>query len=159
MANKDYWLQFGSGDPRSNTGLSPTFVIFQTVGGTMLPGPAVTEPGASTGLYYFSYGTTTSIAFTVDGGSGLSSSDRYITGVLDPIQVVDQRVGLSSDSFGDTAIIPATVLGMLNRNLEINEGNQEFNKTTGVWNIYNRGATTLIRSKTLSNSSSEVERS
>lgn len=156
MANKDYWLRFGSGDSRTNTGLSPTFVIFQTVGGTALPGPVVTEPGAGTGLYYFNYGTTASIVFQADGGSGLANADRYIVGVLDPIQVVDQRVGLTTDSFGTTLVIPATLFGMANRNLQVMEGDETFSKTTGVLTMYPVGGTTAIRIKTLTNSSSAV---
>lgn len=152
---KDYWLAFGS-DPRSNTGLSPTFVVFQTSGGTGLAAPAITEPGVSSGFYYFTYGPTASIVFLVDGGSGLSSSDRFINGVLDPLQVVDQRIGSTSDSYGSTSVDPSSVFGYLKRNQEISEGNATFNKSTGVWDMYSRGSTTLLREKTLSNTTTQV---
>lgn len=153
---KDYWLKFGSGDPRTNTGLSPTFIIFQTVGGTAISSPSITEPGASTGLYYFQYGTTMSIAFAVDGGAGLSDSDRYIVGSLDPIQAVDQKIGYESDSFGSTSVDPSTLYGHLKRTLEFLEGNADFNKSTGSWQIYSRGSSTLLREKTLTNTISEA---
>lgn len=156
---KTYYLKFGSGDPRSYTGLSPTFVIFQTLGGTAIASPpAITEVAASTGIYKFTYGPTASISFLSDGGAALASSDRYISGALDPIQAVDEVVGTTSDSYGSTNTDPTTVLGYAKRSLEFQEGDANYNKSTGTWNIYNRGSTTLLRSKTLSNNTTEAEK-
>ena len=152
---KDYWLAFGS-NPQTNTGLTPTFTIFNTVGGTAMIPPGITEPAVGSGFYYFSYGPTVSIVFLVDGGSGLSDGDRYIKGVLDPLQVVDQRIGTVSDSFGSTASDPTTLFGYEKRALEFNEGNSVFNKSTGIWDIYSRGSTTLLTEKTLSNTTTQV---
>lgn len=159
MANKDYWLKFGSGDPRTNSGLTPTFIIFCGPTGVTYPTPGITEPTVGTGAYYFNYGTTTSIFFTVDGGAGLSSGDRYVSGVLDPIQVVDQRMGTTSDSFGSTAVDPQTVLGYLKRNLEWLEGNASFNKSTAEWSVYSRGSSTLLTVKDLTNTTSTATKS
>lgn len=161
MANKDYVLQFGQGDPRSFTGLSPTFLIFATnAGGTALVAPGISEVITGSGFYNFSYGPTVSISFLADGGSGVSSSDdRYVTGVLDPIQAVDQTIGMTTDSFGSTAIDPTTLFGYLKRNQEFNEGNAEFTKSTGVWSVYSRGSSTLLMTKTLENNTSEATKS
>lgn len=148
---KDYWMAFGSGNPADNTGLTPTMTIFQTSGGTAIAAPAITEPGSGTGLYKFSYGPTASIIFVCDGGAGLDSGDRYIIGALDPIQAVDEKVGSSSDSFGSTSVDPTTIFGYVKRNLEFNEGDASFNKSTGVWDISSRGSSTLLREKTLTN--------
>ena len=153
---KDYGAVFGS-DPRTNTGLSPTFIIFQVAAsGLPVSSPAITEMGASTGFYYFSYGPTNAIYFELDGGSGLSTGDRYLTGILDPIQVVDQRIGTISDSYGSTAVDPTTVFGKLNRNQEFLEGDNNFNKTNGELIYYARGGTVAIQVKTLSNSAGTV---
>lgn len=84
----NYWLSFGSS---AVSGLAPTFIQWRTTAGGTLAPPSITEPG-SFGLYSFSYNALTQIAFICDGAtSGLSFSDRYIQGVVDP-----------SDNFGFT---------------------------------------------------------
>lgn len=155
---KQYYLKFGTGDPASYTGLSPTFVIFSAGGLTSIVAPGITESPAGSGLYGFSYGPTISILFKADGGSGLASGDRYIVSALDPIQAVDEKVGTTSDSFGSTATDPGSVLGYLKRNQEFLEGNAVFTKSTGTWDIYSRGSSTLLREKTLTNTISAANK-
>lgn len=149
--SKSYWLKFGSGDPATYTGLSPTLSIFSAGGLTAVAAPGITETPSGSGLYRFDYGPTQSIIFKADGGSALASGDRYITGVLDPIQSVDEKIGTTSDSIGSTTTDPSTVLGYLRRNLEFNEGDATYTKSTGTWAISSRGSTTLLREKTLTN--------
>lgn len=156
---KDYLLQFGSSDPSAYTGLTPTFTFFTEIStGTTVSPPGITELAGS-GLYTFSYGPTLALAFVCDGGSGLSSEDRYIVGTLDPIQSVDEKVGTTDDSFGTTLTDPSTVIGYLKRNLEFQEGDANFTKSTGTWDIYSRGSSTLLREKTLTNTSSQANKS
>lgn len=152
---KNYWMMFSADNPQTAAGLTPTFIIFQTIGGTAISAPSITEPGASTGLYLFTYGPTTSIVFVADGGNSLDDSVRYVSGALDPIQAVDEKIGTTSDSYGSTSIDPTTILGYLKRNQEFQEGDAVFNKSTGAWTIYSRGSSTLLRSKTLTNSVSQ----
>lgn len=160
MANKTYVLQFGSGDPRLFTGLSPTFLIFSTsLGSTSMTPPGISEVISGSGFYTFSYGPTISISFLSDGGAALSSADRYVTGVLDPIQAVDQTVGQPYDSYGSTLLDPSSVLGYLKRNLEFNEGNAIFTKSTGIWDVYSRGSTTLLFEKQLANNVTSATKS
>lgn len=154
---KTYGLKFGSGDPRINTGLSPTFLLFlNPLTGTTATPPGITEVFTGSGIYNFTYGPTTPIQFLVDGAGSLSSVDRYITGVLDPIQAVDEKVGTLSDSFGATNADPGSLLGYAKRNLEFNEGNKVYNKSTGKWDVYNRGSTTLLVEKTLTNTTTQA---
>jgi hypothetical protein len=160
---KTYVVVFGSGNPASYTGLSPTMTVFQnyiagasTPGWTLATGPTLSEIASGTGLYSFQYNPLTPYAFVCDGGAALLSTDRYVKGVLDPIQAVDERVGFSTDSFGSTAIDPASMYGYLKRALEFMEGNSSFDKTSGVWTIYSRGSSTLLTTKTLTNSSGNV---
>lgn len=153
---KHYSLTFGSGNPASYTGLTPTMTVFQSVpGGSLLAAPAITEINA-TGFYTFAYAPTLPIIFLCDGGSSLSGNDRYIKGILDPIQAVDEQVGFSFSSFGTTATDPTTLMGYAKRNLEVEEGNSTFNKTTGVWDIYSRGSSTLLAEKTLVDNAGSV---
>lgn len=156
---KNYYLKFGSGDPSNFTGLTPTLTIFSAEGLTAITAPGITELPAGSGLYRFQYGATNSIIFKADGGAALADSDRYIVGVLDPIQAVDEKMGdFAVDSYGTTATDPTTVAGYLKRNQEVLEGNAGFVKSTGVWSIYSRGSTTLLRTKTLSNSVSAANK-
>lgn len=158
---KSYLLKFGSGNPSDYTGLSPTFTFFQI--GPTLPWSNTTPPGISeissgAGLYTFQYNATLPIAFVADGGVALASSDRYVTGILDPIQAVDVRVGFPGDSIGSTNTDPTTLMGYAGRNQEVQEGDATFDKTTGEWAIQTRGATT-IQTKTLTNLSGSVTKS
>lgn len=154
---KNYLLRFGSGNPSGYAGLSPTMTVFKFVpGGSALVAPSISEIPTLTGLYTFAYAATIPIAFVCDGGSGLSVSERYIVGILDPVQAVDQTIGQTYDSFGTTAIDPSTLMGYAKRSMEVQEGNATFNKTTGVWDIYSRGSSTLLREKTLENTSGNI---
>ncbi len=153
---KSYWLKFGSGDSAANTGLSPTFVIFSAGGLTAISAPGITETPSGSGLYRFDYGPTFPIIFKSDGGGVLAASDRYIYGTLDPIQSVDEKVGTLSDSFGATATDPSTLLGYAKRNQEFQEGNAVFRKSTGVWDVYSRGSSTLLVEKVLTNTTTQA---
>lgn len=149
---KSYWVTFGGGgvDPRIYTGLSTSFVQFgNSVGATSAP-PGITE--MYPGWYRFQYdvGVTNNIAFTIDGGATLSASIRYITGVLDPNDLLSFNVGSTASSFGTTQF-PTDLFGFAKRISEFNEGVQTFIKNSGEWAIFDRGASTLLRMKTLTN--------
>lgn len=151
---KTYWVQFGGGNPTSFAGLTPTFIIFVQQNGVTLAPPAISEVATGMGLYTFSYepSQTLAIGFSIDAGSSISGTDRYVTGALDAISAVDERVGQFADSFGSTSIDPTSICGYLKRIQELLEGNAVFTKATGVWDIYSRGSTTLLREKSLTNS-------
>lgn len=260
---KNYYLTFGSVSPAAYTGLFPTLTIFSLNGTTPVTAPGITETPASSGLYRFQWGATTSIVFVCDGGATLANNVRYIVGSIDPVQAVDEQltsvgnslavigastaaigssvlaigiaqsamgtslsamgsstavlgptlfaigasvlgigvnlgaqgtsqlsigstvfaigqtliqvgqdvlaigsstgsvsalIGTPADSFGSTSVDPTTVFGYLKRNLEFEEGQQIFEKQTGVWSIYSRGASTLLREQTLSNTATETTR-
>lgn len=197
MSAKVYFLKFGSGDPRPNTGLAPTFLQFFDSTGATFASPSITEikygGATASGVYGFSYligiSTINPIYFLAYAATTLAfANDAYVTGVLDPVLAVDQALGISTQnlgstvlaigntilslgsfnasfigstasSYGDTAVDPSTVFGYLKRLQEILEGNQIFTPQTGQWLIYNRtslGTTTLLRTKTVINQSSQV---
>jgi hypothetical protein len=159
---KTYWLPFGDSsiNPVTYTGLAPTFIAFYSAGTTALS-PGITESPASSGAYSFQYGPTLGVYFVVDWGLTVPANFRYSKGALDPIQAVDERVGgilANNDSIGSTASDPSTVIGYLKRALEFWEGNAQYIKSTGTWNIYSRGSTTLLRVKNLTNNTSESDK-
>lgn len=153
---KIYYLKFGSGDPATFSGLFPTFTIFSAQGLTALSAPGITEMPTGSGLYQFQYGPTQAIVFKADGGNSLASGDRFISGTLDPIQAVDQQLGFSTDSFGSTATDPASMWGYLKRLQEFFEGDQIYTKATAILQIFNRGSTTLLRTKNLTNTTTSA---
>ncbi len=154
-----YGLRFGGGNPQDYAGLTPSFIVFKNqTGSDVASPPAITEVGTSTGLYYFTYTPNASftVFFTVDGGAGIgTTSDRYITGTLDPIANVDQQVGFSADTYGTTAL-PSTVFGFVQRAVQLFQSDATFNKSTGVWATYAKGTSTMLVSKTLGNSTTQV---
>lgn len=154
--SSNLWFTFGSGDPRLFTGITPTFLIFMDQSANAVTPPPIVEKGISTGIFYASYmpSPTLSIAFLVDGGASVSSG-RYITGSIDPIINIDQQLGFSQDSYGTTAR-PSTVFGYVKRSVEEFESDASFNKTTGKWDSYAKGTSTLLIEKTLSNSTTAV---
>jgi hypothetical protein len=155
---KEYYLKFGTGDSANYSGLTPTMTIFALEGVTALIAPGITETPAGTGLYRFLYGTTTSIIFKCDGGAALTSGDRYIYGALDPVQRVDENIGVPTDSYGTTTTDPTTLFGKANRAQEFLEGDQTYVKSTGVWSVKTRGGT-LMQEKTLANNTTQTTRS
>jgi hypothetical protein len=109
---KIYSLKFGSGDPRTLTGLSPTFLIFvrMTDGQTIAP-PGIAESLSGSGVYQFTFGTTQPIAFLADAATvSPGSVGRYITGQIDPSDRADEYgntligFGLSTISLGTTTV-------------------------------------------------------
>lgn len=211
---KNYTIRFGSGDPRSFSGLAPTLVLFyRLTDGQTLTAPAVSEILASTGIYTFQYGATQPIAFLADGATtGLASSIRYVVGQIDPADRADEYgntlvafgttsvsritdvgitltatgvtivaigntmvalgttaiaigtsnafaltgIGSTNSSFGSTNTDPGDLFGYMKRTLEHFEGNEVYTKASGVLDIYSRGSSTLLRSKTIANSISTV---
>lgn len=113
---KTYGLQFGGGDPRTYTGLSPTFLYFvnMTTGATVAP-PSITELFANTGVYKFQWGTTTPIAFLADAATtSPGTSGRYVVGQLDPNDRSDEygttlvAIGTTNFALGTTSVALGT---------------------------------------------------
>lgn len=111
---KTYYVRFGSGDPRPNFGLSPTFLIFNNAGSPVTP-PSIAAVTGATGFYSFAYGTTTPIVFLIDGATtGLDSTSRYVSGAIDPADRTDEyaatliAIGTSNIALGTTNVALGT---------------------------------------------------
>ncbi len=147
---KVYSFKFAPGNPSGLSGLFPTFIIFNA-GATAIPGPGITSTG--NGFYQFSYGPTLpAVSYVIDGGSPLASLDRYIAGVLDPIQAIDQQIGfVMTDTSGSTAGAN-TLASLFKRLVDQREGDQSYSKTLGIWKIFSQGSSALLRTKQVSDS-------
>jgi len=96
MANK-YGVAFSQTDPRTYPSLAPTFLAFNSmVDGSAISPPAISQflaAGATyTGIYQFTYTASFSVYFLLDGITVATSTDRYVYGILDPIQQVDLQL-------------------------------------------------------------------
>lgn len=115
MANT-YGVAFSNTDPRNYTSLAPTFLIFnQMSDGASLARPAISQLLAHgityTGIYQFTYTASTSVYFLLDAITTSTASDRYVYGILDPVQRVDQRleeIGSTVVALGNTAVALGT---------------------------------------------------
>jgi len=120
---KYYGVRFGSGDPRTYTGLAPTFLYFvnMATNATIAP-PTITEMFANSGIYTFSYGTTTPMAFLIDAATtSPGSNGRYINGQLDPSDRSDEyaatiiAIGTTGIAIGTTNVaLSTTILAAVN---------------------------------------------
>ena len=90
--------------------------------------------------------STTQIAM----GSTLVALGLTVLAIGSTSFAFNEMIGTTASSFGSTSIDPSTIFGSVKRLQEILEGNATFNKSNGTWDIYSRGSSTLLRSKTLS---------
>lgn len=157
---KTYWLSFGSQDPRTYTalGASVSFIQFFDQTGQTLAPPSISEAFTGSGAYKFNYsiGYSQSIWGLVDGGQTLNSSVRYIRVQLDPVDALDLVAGYTGSGIGSTSVDPSDLFGAIKRRQEFQEGPQTFIKSSGIWDVYSRGASTLLVQKTLTSSVSGV---
>ena len=125
--SKVYWLKFGSGDPRPNTGMTPTFLQFYDCTGQTYVPPSIAEVKyggvTASGMYGFSFsvGITTQnslyfLAYAATTVSSGLSTDQYVTGVLDPLLISDQDITIVSTNL---AALSSTVLAIGNTTLAL----------------------------------------
>lgn len=91
--------------------------------------------------------------------SALSATFAAFGSSLGLLTTIDTKIGSTASSFGSTVTDPGTLFGHLKRNQEFNEGNAAFNKSTGVWDVYSRGSSTLLAEKTLTNTATTANKS
>lgn len=108
---KTYFLRFGFGDPRTYTGLAPTFLQFTQFDGTQVSPPAITENynvnagvTTGTGVYKFTFGTTLPISFLADAATiSPGPQGRYVSGCIDPADRADEY-GTTMIAIGTSAV-------------------------------------------------------
>lgn len=186
---KTYYVTFGSGDPRPNFGLAPTFVIFNN-SGSAVTAPSIAAVAGATGFYSFTYGATTPIAFLIDGFTTGLGAYRYVQGSIDPADRSDEYgntiislenlnlqqgqtilasigtggtllafFGTPGSTFGGQTTDPVDMFGYLKRFQELLEGDNDYFKASGLFQLFSRGSSTLLRAKTIANSVSTVIKS
>lgn len=65
-------------------------------------------------------------------------------------------IGSTASSFGTNVIDPSTLYGFLKRLQEDLEGDGNYNKSSGIWTMYNRTGGTTLAIKTLTDTASDV---
>lgn len=152
-----YYLVFGGGDPSSNSGLAPTFTVFQNAAAGATTAPAISEI-ASTGIYGFTYNPLGSINFVVDGATtGLAPSNRYITGALDVGDSANNaNIGSITDVIGDNVTDPTSLFAFVRRIKEWLEGQSTYTKATGGYVVKETTGATTLSSQIITDNSSTV---
>lgn len=116
---KEYWLKFGTGNPADSSGLAPTFIIFRSWTGGVVSPPGITQQIASYGLYRFEFTPSFPIVFVADGATtGLTDANRYLSGTLDPLDLVDERLA----EVGSTVLAVGATLSSLGLTLIPSQG-------------------------------------
>lgn len=72
------------------------------------------------------------------------------------LNIVISGIGSTASSFGTDVSDPVDLFGYMKRLQELLEGNQAYTKLSGVWDMYSRGSSQLLREKTLANSVTQV---
>lgn len=130
---KNYSVRFGTGDPRTFSGLSPTLLLFFNLSsGATILGPTFTEGLTGTGIYTFQWGTTTPIAFLADAATTSPGSGRYVTGQLDPEDRSDEY-GNTLTALGNSNVALSTSLLAIGNTIMSNVGsNASFSVILGT---------------------------
>ena len=150
---KYYGVRFGSGDPRLFSGLAPTFLYFvnMATNATIAP-PSIAEMFATTGIYSFSFGTTTPMAFLIDAATTSPGAvGRYVIGQLDPNDRGNEygdtlvAFGVSLSALGLTTLqgqiaLGSTVVGIGNTAIAYGTSSYAAGLTTSA-NLVNQGST------------------
>lgn len=112
---KTYFARFGTGNPSSSSGLSPTFIYFRDSAGNAVTPPAISELSASSGIYSWTWSPTLPIAFVLDGATtGLATGSRYVVGAMDPSDMINETgstlvaLGTSLVALGTTGVALGT---------------------------------------------------
>lgn len=116
------------------------------------------------GTTLFGYGVST-IALGTTTVAGLNNLGSTLVGIGNTAigfgistLALGNFIGSTASSIGTTLIDPTTVFGFLMRNQEMTEGNQTYTKSTGVLDLFTRGAT-LLREKTITDTSTTTTKS
>lgn len=89
-------------------------------------------------------------------GTNVSNMGLTLIGLGNSSISAFSLLGSASSSFGNTMTDPSTVFGFLMRTQELFEGDQVYTKSGGLFQMFNRGSSTMLRQKTISDSASST---
>ncbi len=106
-----------------------------------------------TGQTLIAMGSTTLAGLTSVGQTILAGLTLVYANVGGP------NIGSTASSYGTNLVDPVDLFGYQKRFQELLEGNETYSKSTGVLNIYSRGSSQLLRTKTITNDATGVTKS
>lgn len=109
------------------------------------------------GTSLFALGTT-GVALGTSTIALLGNFGSTLTGIGNSSLALGNFIGSTASSFGSTSVDPVDLFGFMKRAQEIAEGNQVYTKSTGLLDFYSRGSSTLLREKTISDTSSQTSK-
>jgi hypothetical protein len=93
-----------------------------------------------------------SASFAAFQNTAIALGTTAVAGYLGLSSPLMLAIGTTASSFGSTSVDPGSLFGFLRRAQEMAEGNQTYTKTSGILDFYSRGSSTLLREKTISDS-------
>jgi hypothetical protein len=122
--------------------------LFTNLGSTLV---AIGNTSAATGVSLSAVGVT-----QVAIGNTLLALGTTFGGFGTSLVNLGALIGTTASSFGSTSVDPVDLFGFLKRAQEFQEGNQTYAKATGILDFYSRGSSTLLREKTVSDTSTQT---
>ncbi len=89
-------------------------------------------------------------------GTTLVAQGSTLVGTGNTLLTLSSYIGSTASSFGSTSVDPTTLFGFLKRAQDLSEGNNTYVKSTGVLSMLSRGSSTLLATKTISDTSSQT---
>lgn len=127
--------------------------------------PGVLYPSDNFGSTLVAFGTTLGAMGTTLNAMGTTLSaigasqaamGSTLSGLGTSLINIGSMIGSTASSFGSTSVDPGDLFGLMKRAQEFWEGNQTYLKATGVMSFYSRGSSTLLREKTISDTTTQT---
>lgn len=91
-------------------------------------------------------------------GNTLGAMGNTLLAIGTSLTVIVSGLGSTASLIGDNVTNPVDLFGYIKRVSNFLEGVQIFTKTSGIWQIYDRTGATLLDNKTITESSTQVNR-
>ena len=99
---------------------------------------------------------TTTISYLSNQSTGFTGIANSLIGLGNSLSTIGLAIGTTASSYGSTSVDPVDIYGFLKRNQEMTEGNKTYTKATGLLDYFIRGGATLLREKTVSDTSTNT---
>lgn len=114
-------------------------------------GVSITAQGVTNIAYWGYFGSS----FTAQGTT-LVGIGGAVNSIGFSLSSIGLAIGTTASSYGSTSVDPVDLYGFMKRCQEFNEGNKTYTKATGLLDYFIRGGATLLREKTVSDSSTNT---
>lgn len=107
------------------------------------------QSNVALGISNFALGTS-GVAQGLSNFIGIATANSALALLGPGLTGLAGLIGDTASSYGTDLVDPTTIFGFLRRSQEFWEGNEVYTKTSGLLDFYPRGASQLLREKTIS---------